>query len=401
MDVEYRLTQARSRLMLKHPFWGTLIMRLKFMEIDPNGPIGWVDTMAVDGKHLWYSPAFVKKLGPTKQDLMKVMGVLAHEVSHITFAHITRRGGRNPTLWNQAGDHLINHQLKQSGITVPEPHLDDPKYHDGWTTDAVYNDLAKNADEIFVTIGHPDEDGPKGDQEEQGQFGIVIDARDENGNPVSDAEKSKIESEWQVATIQAARAAKARGMLPGIVEDHLQELLNPTVPWQQELAEWMTETVRDDYAWTPPNRRMVWTGMILPGRSDISSMGELVICIDTSGSMSVDEINACLTETNSIKHLCNPSKIWIHLCDTNIYETHCYDQHEDIEPITNISHGGTYFDPVFDWIEENSTNCVGLIYLTDMECHLDRPEPHYPVVWGATTPGTHSHLPFGRVIHIT
>jgi predicted metal-dependent peptidase len=386
-------------MLLKTPFWGVLVMRLNFKEIDKNGPLGWIDTMAVDGKNLWYCPEFVEKIGGNLQQLI---GVLAHEVSHITDQHITRRGARNPTFWNYAGDHLINLRLKSCGFQLPEPHLADPKY-EGWITDQVYNDLIKEAKEITVCIGAPGEDGEKGDQEQMGQWGIVIDARDENGNPVSDHERQKIETDWKIATIQAANSAKAQGNLPGIMQDYLAELLDPKIPWQQELAEWMTETVQEDYRWTPPNRRMIWTGMVLPGRADISALGELVICIDTSGSMSPDEINSCLTEVNSLKQLCNPSKMWVHFCDTRITKTLEYEGTEDIDlvKLDDISRGGTSFDPVFDWIDERGVNPVGLIYLTDMECYLERDEPMFPVLWGSTTPNKDTAMPFGKVIYIT
>jgi predicted metal-dependent peptidase len=220
---------------------------------------------------------------------------------------------------------------------------------------------------------------------------------------VSDHERQKIETDWKIATIQAANSAKAQGNLPGIMQDYLAELLDPKIPWQQELAEWMTETVQEDYRWTPPNRRMIWTGMVLPGRADISALGELVICIDTSGSMSPDEINSCLTEVNSLKQLCNPSKMWVHFCDTRITKTLEYEGTEDIDlvKLDDISRGGTSFDPVFDWIDERGVNPVGLIYLTDMECYLERDEPMFPVLWGSTTPNKDTAMPFGKVIYIT
>lgn len=78
-----KLSIARSRLLLDHPFFGVLALRLQFVE-DTSIP-----TLAVDGKSIFYNPQFVDDLS---DELCR--SAIAHEVMHPVLDHMTRRGGR-------------------------------------------------------------------------------------------------------------------------------------------------------------------------------------------------------------------------------------------------------------------------------------------------------------------
>ena len=108
LNIEEKLSRARTQLLLNQPFFGTLCLRLKMVSM-PGFP-----TMATDGRRLVYNPAFVEKLTPGKLE-----GVLAHEVMHCALAHHCRRGERDAALWNQATDYAINPILISNGMTLP------------------------------------------------------------------------------------------------------------------------------------------------------------------------------------------------------------------------------------------------------------------------------------------
>src|SRR5690349_5197181 len=102
-----KLTKARSALILDHPFFGSLALRLKLIERSDMSVHGRpMKTMAVDGKHIYYHPEFVERLS-----LNHVKFVVAHEVMHCVWSHMTRLQGRNPSKWNKAGDYVINDML--------------------------------------------------------------------------------------------------------------------------------------------------------------------------------------------------------------------------------------------------------------------------------------------------
>jgi ABC-type multidrug transport system fused ATPase/permease subunit len=104
-----RIQKARTSLILDHPFFGSLLFRLKGRECRS------VQTMATDGVSLFYNPDFVATLNAAT-----LAGTLAHEVMHPALHHHVRRSGRDPRLWNQACDFAINPLLVDAGLSLPD-----------------------------------------------------------------------------------------------------------------------------------------------------------------------------------------------------------------------------------------------------------------------------------------
>ena len=84
-----RIQKARTSLILDHPFFGSLLFRLKGRECRS------IQTMATDGVSLFYNPDFVETLNAAT-----LAGTLAHEVMHPALHHHVRRSGRDPKRWN-------------------------------------------------------------------------------------------------------------------------------------------------------------------------------------------------------------------------------------------------------------------------------------------------------------
>ena len=70
-----KMVKARANLVMGHPFFGALALRLKMIE-DPS-----IKTASCDGTSIRYNPKFVDKL-----PLSKVQGLIAHEVMHQPFS---------------------------------------------------------------------------------------------------------------------------------------------------------------------------------------------------------------------------------------------------------------------------------------------------------------------------
>jgi predicted metal-dependent peptidase len=154
--VKDRLTKARVKMLLKHPFWGNLATRMKLQENSD-----WLSTAATDGRHFYYNEKFIESL-----DDEELVFLFGHEVGHIVYDHMGRRGDRDPQLWNMAGDYLINDMLIQNNVgkkITKVPILWDPKFRD-MTTEEVYDDLFKNAVKIQMTLDmHMDGSGEEGE----------------------------------------------------------------------------------------------------------------------------------------------------------------------------------------------------------------------------------------------
>ena len=122
-----RIQKARTALVLDHPFFGSLLFRLKGRECRS------IQTMATDGVSLYYNPEFVETLNAAT-----LAGTLAHEVMHPALHHHVRRSGRDPKRWNMACDFAINPLLVDAGLSLPEGVLLDNRFR-GMSAEQIYN----------------------------------------------------------------------------------------------------------------------------------------------------------------------------------------------------------------------------------------------------------------------
>ena len=145
VDVQDRIIVARLGLLLRHPFFGNMATRLKIQECDE-----WCPTAATDGRNLFYNVDFFSKLSNKEIEF-----VIAHEILHCVFDHMTRREDRDPQLHNIACDYIVNNTLVRDNIGEKPKDIQlyqDWKY-DGWTSEAVYDDIYKKGKEEMEKLG--------------------------------------------------------------------------------------------------------------------------------------------------------------------------------------------------------------------------------------------------------
>src|SRR6202043_3355135 len=142
-----RIQKARTALVLDHPFFGSLLFRLKDCECRS------IQTMATDGVSLFYNPEFVETLNAAT-----LAGTLAHEVMHPALHHHVRRSGRDPKRWNTACDYAINPLLVDAGLNLPEGVLLDNRFR-GMSAEQIYNILDLEAPQ---DSGSEDKEGELG-----------------------------------------------------------------------------------------------------------------------------------------------------------------------------------------------------------------------------------------------
>ena len=147
-----RIQKARTSLILDHPFFGSLLFRLKGRECRS------VQTMATDGVSLFYNPDFVETLTAAT-----LAGTLAHEVMHPALHHHVRRSGRDPKRWNVACDFAINPLLVDAGLSLPDGVLIDNRFR-GMSAEQIYN-LLESESETERDSGKEDGDEEHGGEE--------------------------------------------------------------------------------------------------------------------------------------------------------------------------------------------------------------------------------------------
>ena len=371
-DPEFKIQKARSDLITTQPFFGTLALRLRVKEIDHPK----ITVMATDGKYLYYNKKAIKAM-PQQQ----VMGVVAHEVLHCALQHMFRRRHRNHEKWNKACDYVINSVLLKERFSLPEGRLFHDKYS-GMSSEEVYEKLPNNPP-------------PKGKGSNAGawDFGSCHDPSvpDKDGNVASQAEIEQRSVDWNLATQQAALVAKNAGKLPGDLDRMVSDTLKPQIPWREQLWGYLNKTRPGRISWNRPNRRTLSVAtadgrlipMCLPSRT-VEPTGEIVIAVDTSGSVSENELQHFSAEISQIHKTIQPEKTTILYIDSSIA-----DPVEEFGPLDDckLHHrggGGTRFEPAFEWMKENNPSPDAFIYLTDGYASWPEEYTLCPCLWVIT-----------------
>ncbi len=392
-----KMTKARTQLLLKYPFFGSIALRLDMKE-DPE-----CLTMWTDGKSLGYSPDFVEKL-----EQEEVRGVIGHEVLHVVSLHFLREGDRDHYTWNMAGDYAVNYLLEESGLRLPPSRLRSARF-DGMNAEAIYPKLVRDREEENGSSGQGPQGkdkgpggvgGPGGGPEKKDDWSRVIGEvrkpTDTNGNPLSPAEEKEAEAEIKVAIKQAAMVAKKAGKLPGGLERLIDEIAEAKINWKEALSRFLTERIRDDYSWRSPNPRYVQRGFYLPCLQS-ESIGEVVFAVDTSGSIRQNEINEMGAEIQGVLGTWDRDFTVVY-ADARVQgeqEISRYDFPLNLKPVGG---GGTKYAPTFDHIGKMDKMPICIIYLTDGVCHDFGTEPGCQVLWVLTTKPTNWDPPFGETI---
>ncbi len=432
MTAKARLTETKAGLLLNQPFFAALLLDMMTIEVGKFPQIfgGNTPTMATNGVKIWIDEDFIQKL-----TVNEAMFVLCHEIGHAMWLHM-QRGKKyldmgfdgmpfSPQLWNIAGDYIINDMLVKSEIgKMPKIGLLDGKYTYDMVVDDVYRQLLQKS-KCSSCGGTGKQEGSGNDEDEDSGGGQCGADSDEGGGADGDqpcpdcggsgvsggnggtldthvlevAEGQPSDAQWRRAVQSAKDAAKAMGQMPGHLERFVDNLLEAKVPWEDKLRKAMTKKIgRDTTNWSRPHRRRYITqGLIMPTYSGFGA-GTIVFAVDTSGSMSEDELKQALGECDKILTDCNPEQVILIGCDARV-ETVYYLQDGDTlaDNIPRIGGGGgTSFIPPFEWVEENGYKPDTLIYFTDTGGTFPSLEPPYPTIWCCSedwiTP------PFGEVI---
>jgi predicted metal-dependent peptidase len=313
-----------------------------------------IPTAAVDQRgQMYYNPKFVESL-----DVPKLVFLLCHEVGHVIGQHAARRGSRHAKKWNIAGDAWINDMLRAARIgEFIEGGVDMPGSKDE-TVDEIYNKLPDS----------PDGPGGAGDD--------LI----ERGTPITQDEADRLDAETRVEIAQAAQAAKAQGKLNPELAKIVADLVDPGTPWYDILERYMTDMTCGSYSWARPNRRFMPTAY-LPSTGKVAQMGEVVIQVDVSGSISKSELDHYNGHLKRIVEQCSPEVVHVLYTDTEVKRHDVFERGEEFA-LEFYSGGGTDMEAGFDYLAQEGIDPEVFICLTDGYMSWNASSaPSYPVVW--------------------
>lgn len=408
-----RIKRAIYRVRANKDLMGIGVMADKISEFKEIGHEGGAGKMATDGQTVYFNPEYVDSLSEGE-----LRYVLVHDMMHIAYGHHIRMRGKDIKIANDAADYVVNGILglsrshSEGFIKKPEEMLFSDKYQDPkWTFESVYRDLLQEQQQK-----KPDPDGDEGEGEGEGE-------PDPNGRPDELSDNNQPGEVWPVPPqryhvermainykLAEARileqAVKDRGDEVGnIIERVTEEMGNP-VAW--DILRNMLQTIySDERTWARPNVIYMDHGY-LPARK--RSMGELHICLDTSGSVSSDDLQLFLANTKAICEEIGVPKIKVSYVDATLHLNDDgdafteYDVHGGEEIVFECrGRGGTRFGPIFDWIEDDGEEVSALVYFTDAEGAADCGEPEFPVIWAVTgtrMPNFPNSHPWGDHINI-
>lgn len=358
------LAKASKELMLKEPFYGLLLMSLNKI---------WSNKLPTAGVRLnkinyelAINPAFWESL-PMEQKV----GVLKHELLHIGFFHLVNfTKYANKKVLNIAMDLEINQYIERSMLpedgmfldTFPELELEERKgtryYYDKLM------ELAQEQEETMQCIMNAISNGESECELPNGQKINIPDHDWEEIEQLDEATKKLIESQTKHIVEQVAdQVQKSRGIIPGEFEELLERLKQvdpPKFDWKGYMRRFAGKSVK---TYTKKSRRKYNKRLPENPGLKIRRHKHILAAIDTSGSVSTDELKEFLNELYHMKK--TGADVTIIECDTAISYIGKFDPKKDLEI---HGRGGTDFQPVIDYYNEHQKEYSCLFYFTDGEC---------------------------------
>lgn len=383
-----RVSALRMQLMEHHAFWGHLLLQQRLIPAPDLDALAATDCV----RHIWYNPLRTRTL-PLKQ-----LGfVLAHEIGHAVFASAGRARGRHPVVWNRATDYAINrivaripHPLRPGeALYEPPPGvLLHPRF-DGWIAETIYEQLMTEEPPVATTLTL---------RLDGRDVGVVV---DHGGGidvhlPVDlDPDQEQALRDRLEAVTHAWRASGRRGDVPGDMARLIPRRAGGVVPWRRILARVLGEAlVPDDYSLARPNRRYLSEDLLVPGLVR-RERRELIVAVDSSGSMGADELARAGAEIAALAGV--EPRITLVVADAGIQQiVNPRDLPGFLRQLRVKGGGGTDHRPVFDWIEAERRRPDLFIGLSDLWSRFPARAPCFPVLW--VCPASHGEAPWGRVV---
>ena len=384
-DVQTKLGAARTRLILEKPFIGALVMHLPLLPADPV----WCETIATDARAFYFNPAYIAAL-----DFAQTQFVLAHEAMHCALGHFARRSHRTRHRWDIATDYAVNLLLLDDGLKAPPGALINPEFR-GLSAEEIYPLIPPDFAERTLDRHLFDEPAAAGATTSEGGGGGHERRRQSAGTGGGAQAREALARQWQSRMAAAAQQARQAGRMGESWLRTIDELLQPRLPWRQLLARFMMSIARDDYSFQRLSRRE--GEALLPRLA--SGEVDLVIVLDTSGSIGNEELAQFAAEVDALKGQIR-ARVTLHACDARLDSRGpwTYQPWQRIVlPEKLGGGGGTSFAPAFDWIAAAHLRPDLMLYFTDAEGAFPPAAPDYPVIWLVKGRG---RVPWGERIQL-
>jgi predicted metal-dependent peptidase len=398
---ETRIKRGHITLM-KHPqtalYSGVMLMGTSSVE---EG----VPTAYTDGVNKKYGRKFLESILSES----KVRGLILHENLHVALKQVVF--GRamfmeNRKLANLAADFVVNDIItcidgtvagtSERLVELPDGAVYDAMFHD-WSMREVYNYLKKHAKkggggQGGKGQGNPPPSGgaqPSDDDEDMDGDTVTVngktydisqsDEHDFIGRELTAEEAKEVIDEIDKALREGGMLAGRMGAkIPRVISD----LLEPKIDWREVLREFVSASMKgkDEYTWRRMNKRHMANDIYLPSM-DNETIGEIIVAIDTSGSIGGAEITEFATELVSICEVCQPEVVRVLWWDTEVHGEQVFkDNYSDIAKLLKPQGGGgTTVSCVSEYVVKHKIKAECCIVFTDGYVEND-------IKWNITMP---------------
>jgi len=343
----------------------------------------------------------------------KLRGLVLHENLHVALKQIPRHRDLNHDhkMLNYAMDFVVNDVIKNTEgttgytkepiVLLPDGALYHPMFHN-WSVRKVYEYLKQRKEELDKADKNGEQPKPCLQQNNSSTNGedkdeIDVDEALRNMDKGLDdhvfVDVEEMDAE-QLKKLEDSvdKALRQGGMLAGrmgaSIPRVIGELLETKVDWREVFREFVQSAMRgkDEYTWRKMSKPYLANNMYLPSMHS-ETMGELVVAIDTSGSIDNEQISEFASELASICETCNPDKVRVLWWDTKVHGEQVFEgNYNDIAKMLKPKGGGgTHVGCVNDYIIKSSINAEVLVVFTDGYVESDpKWELTMPTMWFVT-----------------
>ena len=342
-----KITQAKTKLMLENPYFGSLISSL---ELRVNNNI--INTRNL-GDAFEYNNEYIEVLS-----IGEVSTLLANAAMHQALFLFVRGKDKVSSVWNLASDYAINDLLVENGFMLP------PMANYASRFEMLY------AEQIYVILLNELDLQENDEQEEEQQRDEMM----EEEIP----EELLAQEEYELLLEQLNIKLEKHGDLPKGIERFVESKSEAQISWRDELYRYVNTHAKSDYRMFPPSKKHLYRGIALP-----SIYGEelkIVVAIDTSASIDDELLRIFLAELYEIMQVFINYTIELIECDAKIQNIQRLSPQEPLIP-TLKGGGGTDFRPVFDYVENMNEDFKFLIYFTDGKGSFPNYISHVDTLW--------------------
>ncbi len=407
LTKEQKIVLSKQRLTAYMPFLGFASYQLPFYIDDKLEGIA-----CTDGFNIMFNAKFLEQ-----NEVPTIAMVMAHEIGHIIYKTVFRRGTRDNYIWNVATDFIINAHLDASNANIGSkfnwnikvdgklcsPCLD--KKYDNMTAEAVYDLLVKDAEQmpkssivIDPQTGEKQigDDGDKGNGDGDGNGDVEGDGKGKGEGSSKDVElEAKANTVITRAYQEALDKGVSRGVGAGCFMEMVEVSLSTQVNWKKYLLKRFKTKGFEQQDISRPSRRCLVNRTLNISKYYYPRLvtqrpANIAVCIDDSGSLDSESLEMFLGEINNCLKTQKDIQVYLYSCDTSVHEIGVF---KDKLP-TKLGlegRGGTAFTPALEHMHslmKKDRELKTLFYFTDGYGDNDQVAKmrlKFKVVWCVTT----------------